>query len=187
MKKQGKERIIFDNYNPWEDYAEDARESLINNGIKNPSQDNIWEEIYFMINLQWEDTLQELECFFDGKIWLAFGCCGLWYGNIPAGTVFTDFKKFFYQAIKDCDYWKIYDENGHLYLQCSHHDGTNFFEIKEVTKKGVEYLENWEYNYNDKRTEEYIHKKVIEKYSRLPRYAEKMWSCPKVEYEKETA
>ena len=29
--------------------------------------------------------------------------------------------------------------------------------------------------------------KIIERYSTLPRYAEKMWGCPRVEYVKETA
>ena len=185
--KKAKQRIIFNNYNLWEDYAEDARESLIFNGVKNPLENGIWEEIYCMVDLEWSDTLQELKTFFDGKTWLAFGTCGLWHGNVAAGTIFTDFEKFFYKAIKDCDYWKIYDENGHLYLECSHHDGTNFFEIKEVTEKGVEYLENWEYNFNDKRSEEYVHQKVVEKYSRLPWYAAKEWGCKKIEYEKECA
>lgn len=185
--KKAKERIVFDNYNLWETYVKDATENLIYNGIKEPSEYDIWNEIYDMSYSEWDDTFYKLEKFFDGKTWIAFGSCGLWYKNVDAGTIFTDFGKFFYKAIKDCDYWKIYDANGHLYLKCSHHDGTNFFEIKEVTNRGIEYLENWEYNYNDKRPEKYVHQKVVEKYSRLPRYAEKEWGCKRTEFEKECA
>lgn len=185
--RKAKERIIFDNYNLWETYAEDATENLIYNGIKEPSEYDIWNEIYDMSYSEWDNTFYELEDFFDGRTWIAFGCCDLWNGSKDAGTIFTDFEKFFYKAIKDCNYWKIYDVNGHLYFECSHHDGTNFYEIKRLTEKGVQYIENWEYNWNDTRTEQYVHNKLVEKYSTLPRYAEKMWGCPKVEYEKETA
>lgn len=186
MKKQGKERIIFDNYEPW-NREEDAQENLIINGIEEPSIDDIYNEIYELLSIEWEDNKRDLENFFDGSTWILFGTAGLWNGNFAAGTIFTDFTEMFDNAIKDCDYWKIYDVNGHLYLKCSHHDGTNFYEIKEVTDRGVEYLQNWEYNYSDKRTEEYVHKNIMERYSRLPRYAEKEWSCKRVEYEKEEA
>ena len=30
---------------------------------------------------------------------------------------------------------KRYDVNGHLYLNASHHDGTNRFEIKRLTER----------------------------------------------------
>lgn len=62
----------------------------------------------------------------------------------------------FYKAMTDCDYFRIYDENGHMYLTCSHHDGTNHFEIKIVTEKG---------------------------YTVLPRFAEKIYGCKAREYE----
>ena len=185
--KRIKERVIFDNYDLWENYAECARENLIENGIPSPSESDIWDEIYEYSSQEWEDALCGLKDYMEGKTWIAFGSCGLWYGRVAAGTIFTDFEEFFCEATKDCDYWKIYDENGHLYLKCFHHDGTNFYEIKEVTDRGVEYLQNWEYNYSDKRTEEYVHKNIMERYSRLPRYAEKEWGCKRVEYEKEEA
>ena len=186
MKRQGKERIIFDNYEPW-NYEEDARENLIINGIEEPSTDDIYNEIYELLSIEWEYNKRDLENFFDGSTWILFGTAGLWNGNFAAGTIFADFTEMFDRAIKDCDYWKIYDVNGHLYFKCSHHDGTNFYEIKQLTEKGVQYLENWEYNWNDKRTEQAVHNKIIERYSILPRYAEKMLGCSRIEYVKETA
>lgn len=115
------------------------------------------------------------------------GHCGLWYGNRAAGTIFDDFGQMFATTTQDCDYWKIYDVNGHLYLECSHHDGTNHFEIKRITNKGVAYLKNWESNWSDKRSEQYVHEKIMSRYSVLPRFAEKVYGCKKVEYETKCA
>ena len=36
----------------------------------------------------------------------------------------------------------------------------------------------------DKRTEEYVHDKVMERYSILPHFAHTVYGCPKVEYKK---
>lgn len=44
------------------------------------------------------------------------------------------------------------------------------YEIKKLTSKGESYLENWENNFNDNRTEEYVHNQIIENYSIIPRY-----------------
>lgn len=92
-----------------------------------------------------------------------------------------------YKAAKDCDYVYIYDENGHFYLRCYHHDGSKYYEIKKVTEKGIKYLENWEHNWNDKRTEENIHDRIMERYSTLPHFAHNVYGCPRVEYKKVSA
>ena len=72
--------------------------------------------------------------------------------------------------------------NGHLYIHCSHHDGSCEYEIKKLTDNGINYFDNWEYNWNDKRTEGYIGRKLVEKYSVLPRFAERIYGCKKLEY-----
>ena len=115
---------------------------------------------------------------------LTIGEVGLWHGVYKAGKI-GDFENLWYKAIKDCDYIKVYDENGHLYLTCSHHDGTCHFEIKEITPKGREYLDRWEWG-DDNRTEEYTHNQIYKRYSKLPRYAEKVMGCKAKEYIKPT-
>jgi hypothetical protein len=70
-----------------------------------------------------------------------------------------------------------------MYLTCSHHDGTCHYEIKILTDAGKEYLRNWEDSYNDRRTERAVHKQIFDRYSRIPRYAEKVWGAKSREYE----
>lgn len=90
----------------------------------------------------------DLERFFNGEsTWILQGTCGCWNGNHKVGMIFEDFEEMLNKAAKDCDYIHLYDKNGHLYLKCSHHDGTNYYEIKKVTDRGVEYLANWEDNW----------------------------------------
>lgn len=185
-----KPRTIYNNYSLWEEYPDkDVKEMLLEDETYETeddiSDDAIWKERYFLDSLDWDDAKYELENFFisNGNKWMLFGEVGRWNGVFKAGTLFETFEDFFYKATKDCDYIHFYDENGHLYLTCSHHDGTCHYEIKEVTDKGIEYLANWEDNWNDKRTEEYVHTQIFNRYSKLPRFAEKIYGYPKVEYE----
>lgn len=188
MKRLPKERTIYNNYALWETYPdEDIIEMLLENGYEEDeiSDEIIWIERYQQDKIVWESEKDELTKFFkdNGNKWMIFGEVGRWDGVHKTGTLFDTFDDFFYEAAKDCEYIHFYDENGHLYLTCSHHDGTCHYEIKEVTDKGVQYLENWEYNWNDKRTEEYVHTQIFNRYSRLPRFSERVYGCKRFEYQ----
>lgn len=185
--KKPQRKTIYDNYDLWECYAKDAKEYLKDGGNANPTDTDIWDEIYFIDNMNWSQTEDELETFFSEGTWIMQGAVGRWNGTYATGIIFTDITEAFNKATKDCDYIHIYDENGHLYLQCSHHDGTNLFEIKKLTNKGIEYLENWEQNWNDKRTEQYVHNQIMKRYSVLPHFVHEVYGCPKVEYENASA
>ena len=191
MKRIPKQRTLYSNYNLVETFPDaDIKTILIEDLERYTTEDEItdraiWEERYIQDEIDWEYVRNELISFFKykGNKWMIFGEIGRWDGVYKAGTLFETFEEFFYDATKDCDYIHFYDENGHLHLTCSHHDGTCYFEIKELTDKGIEYLNNWEDNYNDKRTEQYVHTQIFNRYSRLPRFAERMWGASKVEYE----
>lgn len=180
-------RTIYDNYHLWETYPdEEVRECLIENGMEEDeiTDEAIWKERYFYDENDWEDAKITLKDFFNSRNkWMLFGEVGRWDGVYKAGTLFETFDDFFYKAAKDCDYIHFYDENGHLYLTCSHHDGTCHYEIKEVTDEGIRYLENWEENWNDKRSEQYVHTQIFKRYSRLPRFAERIYGCKPTEYQ----
>lgn len=183
-----KERTIYSNYDLYETYSDkDIKEILLENGLEEDliTDEKMWEERYFLDECDWESAKEELKEFFlnNGNKWMLFGEVGRWNGVYKAGTLFDTFDDFFYEATKDCNYIHFYDENGHLYLTCSHHDGTCHYEIKEVTDKGVEYLENWEYDWNDQRSREYVHTQIFNRYSRLPRFAERVYGCKRFEYQ----
>lgn len=185
MNQIPKERIIYNNYDLWETYTdEDIKEELIEQGYdeEDIADNTILERRYFLDECDWDDVKYELTQFFKDKTVGFFGEVGLWHGVYKAGKI-GDFWSLFDDAIKDCAYIKIYDENGHMYLTCSHHDGTNHFEIKEITNKGCDYLEKWEYSWGDKRSEQAVHGQIYKRYSKLPRFAEKVYGLKSREYE----
>lgn len=184
-----KERVIYDNYSLWELYTDEdvldfAKANNLIDEDEEPSDSQIWEWRYELDSLDWDDAWYELRNFFRSKTVGFFGEVGRWDGVYKAGRI-GDFEKLFYQAIEDCAYIKFYDENGHLYLTCSHHDGTCHFEIKEITSEGVGYLDRWAWSC-DNRTEQYAHNQIYKRYSKLPRFAEKVMGCRPKEYIKPT-
>lgn len=187
--REAKERVIYNNYNLWADYADDCREFLQEEYPgEEITESRIWDEIYFQAGEYWGEELCALKSFFSGGgPYIIRGHVGRWNGRAAAGTVFYDFEDTFYKATQDCDYWKIWDENGHLFLKCSHHDGTNVFEIKRITDRGADLLDKWENDYNDHRSEKELHGIIFENnfFSSLPHYAHYVYGCKKTEYEKQ--
>ena len=190
--KIAKARTIYDNYDLWEKYPdEDLKEMAvecewIDEEEKDDITDNqLWDWRYHEDEVDWDCAKTEIDSYFKGKTVGFFGDVGLWHGVYKAGKI-GEFWKLFNDAIEDCDYIRIYDENGHLYLTCSHHDGTNHFEIKEVTDKGTDYLERWEYSWGDKRSECDVHTQIYKRFSKLPRFAEKVFGCKAREFEEST-
>lgn len=172
------ERIIFNNYDFEEEeiikFILETNEDLTREDV---TDNMIYEEWCWQEQVWFEDAFLTLVKFFDGKKIICFGSVGRWNGTFRGGEIFESFEDAYYRMTKDCDYVKIYEEDGHLYVQCSHHDGTNNFEVKVLTDKGEDYYDNWEYMIfpNDARNEEYIHNQIIKRYSRLPRYCKSMW------------
>lgn len=188
MKRKAKQRVIYNNYDLWEDYSDDARAYLEEeNDPDDIAENQIWEEIYFQDNLNWEEEHARLKDFFTGHgYFLLMGTVGRWNGRHAAGYVFNDFDDMFYKAVKDCEYIKMWDENGHFYLKCSHHDGTNFFEIKRITYKALDFIEKWENEKSEKEKHNIVWNSNF--LSSLPHFAHTVYGCEKTEYERtETA
>lgn len=139
----------------------------------------VYEEMNFQEEIEWEDAMTEMRSFFKGKKLLVVGTCGLWYGNRPAGAV-IDYDDL-YKCWNNCAYIEIYDEGGHLYINGTHHDGTNCYEVKILTEKGVEMWDKWNYEWkiwqND--DEKTVHEKLWESshYSHIPHFAREVYGC----------
>ena len=182
--REPKKRTIYNNYDLWDDYAEEAREYLIDAGCTEDelTDNNTWSEIYSQDEAVWACEHDSLRDFFSkGNSWILMGTTERWNGKFRGGTVFSDFDDMLSKAMKDCDYLNIYDENGHMYLKCSHHDGTNLYEIKKMTDKGIEYFDRWNYG-TDNRTLQQCHEQIWKRYSVLPNYANKMFGCKRYEW-----
>ena len=183
-----KQRDIYSNYDLWEKYPDEEIKSILIEEEKYETEDEIpdeaiWEERDFLDETDWEIKKEILEDLFSKGKFMFFGDVGRWNGIYKAGLMFDTLDELLSTAASDCDYIHFYDENGHLYLTCSHHDGTCHYEIKEVTDKGIQYLENWKYNWNDKRSAKYVHTQIFNHYSRLPNFAHKYYGCKLREYE----
>lgn len=186
MNMVPKARTIYDNYDLWEQYPdEDIKETILaSDWVEDESEitdEMIMNLRYDEDEVNWRCQKMELKKFFKGKTVGFFGEVGRWDGVYKAEKI-GEFWDLFYKAIEDCAYIRIYDENGHMYLTCSHHDGTCHFEIKEITDKGAEYLDRWEYG-TDNRTEQYVHNQIFKRYSKVPRIAQKVYGCRAREYE----
>lgn len=136
---------LYSNYYGWIDEEEIKQELIDCERVENEDEitnEMIWEEMRFLEEMYWNDVRYELEKFFDnGTAWLLTGTLGLWYGTCNGGFIFNTFDEFT-RCLEDCDYVEIYDEKGHLYVTCSHHDGTNCFEIKRISDNGYEWYNN---------------------------------------------
>lgn len=177
-----KRNVIFDNYdvNVWYDYAV---ENIIENERYSEKEEipetEIWDEVAFLQQLNFDDEMEMMKSFFEGKTLLVCGNVGRWNGSFPAGKV-IEFDELC-NCWNDCDYIKIYDENGHFFIQASHHDGTNVFEVKILTEKGADIWDRWNYyesnweNLNEREVHEKLWKNA--KYTHIPHYAREVFGC----------
>lgn len=182
-----KQRIIYDNYSLWETYPdEDVIEQLVENGIEREeiSDDDIWKERDYMDEFDWENAEYELKHFFNKfDHLLVTGSVGRWNGVFDGGKVFNSWEKLISYCGKDCDRFKFFDENGHFYISCSHHDGSCSFEVKILSDAGADYYDRWQYSWDDKRTESEVFSQMYKRYSTLPRFSERVYGCKRIEYE----
>lgn len=135
----------------------------------------IYNEMYELERMYWDDISYELKHFFDkGNAWLLTGSIGRWDGNYRGGYIFNTFEEFC-KCFEDCAYIEIVDNKGHLEIKCSHHDGTNFYEVKRVSDFGCEWYDNhsW-YMY-----EEELHAKMWNNnfMTSLPHFARDVYGC----------
>lgn len=195
MSRIPKERTIFTNY-----YSEERFNEARNFLFDEYGEDNRWEtvddipdsevfeQLTFDEEICWGDTLQDIDNFDSNSnsYYIMVGEVGRWNGIFAGGKIFKNLLEAIYYATEDCNLIEIYDENGQFKICCSHHDGSNSFLIKEITDKGLDYLSNWENNWDDERTEQYVHNQIIKRYSHNLNYVHKVWGCPMREYEKQT-
>lgn len=153
-----KNYVFYDNYN-LDELEDEAREHLAENEDNyDPSDSEIWDEIYLLDKFNIDAARAELRPIFNGK-YLAVGTCGRWNGTFAGGFIFETFEDLM-ARFEHCDYIKIWLENGRFYVKGSHHDGTDEVEVKEITDRGNDYYDNWNYG-SDNRTEREVHRKMF--------------------------
>ena len=140
-------------------------------------EDKVNRRVYSNEEWDWESFEYEFSQFIKDSEYglLLCGEVGTWRGKQSGGCYIEEFNDL-YKFWNHCDYIKVYDEGGHLYIRASHHDGDNFAELKALTSAGYEYAKE---HYCDDDQE--VHEKLWNStyYTRLPHYAHKVWGCKK--------
>ena len=139
------------------------------------THDMIYDAMYELERMYWNDISYELKRFFDkGDAWLLVGTLGLWDGKCKGGYIFNTYDEFL-DCLKDCECWEIVDDKGHLYVKGSHHDGTNFYEVKRVSDFGYEWYSNHVWYMH----EEELHTKMWNNnfMTSLPHFAKDVYGC----------
>lgn len=178
-------RTLFDNYYSNERF-DFAKQDLIEieDGNPEPTDSEVFDRLHFLEEFYWNDFKIEFTDYLDSLPCglLCIGSVERWNGCYDGGAVITEFNDL-YKLWGDCDYIAVYDKDGHLYINCSHHDGSNSFELKELTETGYNIVEDWATGYGvpywEKFDERELHQKMWNstRYTHIPHYAKKVWGC----------
>ena len=97
-----------------------------------------------IIELEWDricedyNSIFELNDFYDCVL---IGSVGLWNGNHKSATYIPEPKNL-KEKCSNYDTIRFKREGNKLFIELSHHDGTHYFEVKRINKKGMNRLSN---------------------------------------------
>ena len=140
--KKTKEIVLYDDTENYKKFDE-TRDFLFEvyadeNGWackENIPDETVYKEIDFQNQETWRDLKDALENSFKTRYYLMTGTCGRWNGNFDGGTFITCYRDF-QSMIQHLDNIKVIDRNGHLIIEGYHHDGSDRYELKRLTRQG---------------------------------------------------
>lgn len=151
MKKR--EYVYFDNYET--DYFEIAREDLneLYGTDYDATENDVFDHAATLESFDWDDAKRVVDELLTDNV-VVTGTVGRWNGIYDGGRVysFRDVKrgtlwdKILSDIGEDCVYFKISLSGGVIHVKCSHHDGTNYFELRNLTEAGYRAYDDWNYN-----------------------------------------
>lgn len=175
-----KEFVFFDNTNEYEmidefrEYLFDACAEDNDWQTKNDVPDSlIWETIYCHLENEYNDFTKELDRYLSSGVFIMQGFCGRWNGPVDCGQFIRNYNDI-RSGIEHLDYIKFYEQNGHFYIEGSHHDGSDKYELKQLTDKGIALAERHWFAHDRA-----LHNKIMQNsnYSKLPRIARAIYGA----------
>lgn len=132
------------------------------------TDDMVWDEIQAIDNGEWAFFESEYSARFNVNDFVLMGTLGRWNGRYKVSKIIKGWSDIV-SLLASYDSIEIADEDGHLIIKVSDHDGSSRFELRELTQKGWEYINL--YSHYDK--SEYEEAKTLWNnfYSRLPKLA----------------
>lgn len=139
---------------------EETKQALIEAGIDNPSDNDIFDVIEENNDLAFCNVKSELERIIcNHEMCIAVGSQTRWNGTHFGFSIVSSIDDIV-NLLWHCDEFEIYDENGHLYFSGSDHDESVCFELRSLNERGKTYYERWNNSFNDKRTATEVWKKL---------------------------
>lgn len=145
MKKAKKINEIW-NYDTCAYDKEEMKQEYEEIYEETPSEEELERFIEDTNDMFLDDERSNVEFYekqYGQKTYIILADLGLWDGRAEGGKII----KGLWNAISKCfeDYNHIYEYRRRLCVDAIHHDGTNHFQIKELTPKGLDYVENHQY------------------------------------------
>ena len=109
--------VFYDNYD-LDDLFEETKKELLDSETYTEDEltdDVVWNCVYDIDAENFDNIFQEIKNWADNNQVLFIGSVGRWNGTF-AGSAIGDFSTLFTEAIKDCDYFKIWEEDKVLNL-----------------------------------------------------------------------
>lgn len=149
MKKQERKITWLDTYceggYSYEDYKQWCEDNEVGADVEGSK--DYWNWISEMI-------ADDVECFFENLKYtkgivqqpcVVSGRLGLWWGSPKIeNTMFNSLSDAVRECWGECDAVEVTSENGVVYVVAMHHDGRNCFEIRPLTERGAERMEEGE-------------------------------------------
>ena len=136
-----------------------ARENLRENGIDEPSDEEVNNEVYFLEEMNYDDTRLNLNKKLDGRV-IAIADVGTWRGRFSGyklmGRNLNEILTF-----HRCDYMYVYADQYNVRADMYHHDGTHHVEYRELRENT-----NYEVLLDKLYNQEEVTRKDIRKYTK---------------------
>lgn len=163
VKLDGRKRVMV--YESDRDVdMDEIREFCEINELEVPEENSpkYWDMVNHLREPEWDDFLGNAACFFPSCV-VVVGKNGLWNGDRavfhpeylnPTGPSYQERLKavteFFGKFVLDsqCEVRIGYDKDG-LFVEVPHHDGTNFYHIREINERGRRYWDACTERYED--------------------------------------
>jgi hypothetical protein len=127
---------------------EDLTEAFVDSYGRLPADDN---ELYAFMdecNSEYFDDviceIQSYESCHGKQTYVVLASIGRWNGTFDGGDIMEGMESIFRKCFED--YNHVYVDGRRLKISAVHHDGTNSFEIRELTEKGIAYFRRNEYD-----------------------------------------
>lgn len=133
-------------------------------------ESKIWEEFNNIEDTAWDSFICNMSELLTKNTYLLTGVCGRWNGPSACGKFIKSIGHLL-DCIVHLDRVRFYDENGHLKIWGYHHDGEDYYELKRLTRKGIDFATRNCFAHNKK-----LHEIIMTNraYSALPSLAQKM-------------